>query len=229
MDHDHVHLHVESTVKQLAKAVNPHAFHGAGLGDGMVMSFHGGYSETILFDFWSTSSIALFIVSCLILFVVAALYEGIKLVREKLARYEARKNSERQAMDNISSDIRRDEVINLNQESNEEIKNESDAATKIGHKSNDRLKINDESIYLKSYGSRLLSRGHILQTILHMLQITISYMLMLVFMTYNSYLCVSVILGAGFGYFVFGLKRLNAIDQNYDIDVIIAFWTKKNM
>lgn len=47
-----------------------------------------------------------------------------------------------------------------------------------------------------------------------MLQITVSYLLMLVFMTYNTWLCLSVVLGAGLGYFIFGLKRLTAIDVN---------------
>ena len=52
------------------------------------MSFHGGYNEIILFDFWKTESVLVFVISCIILFVSAALYEGIKLLREKLVRYE---------------------------------------------------------------------------------------------------------------------------------------------
>lgn len=64
------------------------------------------------------------------------------------------------------------------------------------------------------FRTRLISRGHLIQTFLHMLQITVSYLLMLVFMTYNTWLCLSVVLGAGFGYFLFGLKRLTSIDVN---------------
>ena len=64
------------------------------------------------------------------------------------------------------------------------------------------------------FRSRLLSKGHILQTFLHMFQVAISYLLMLVFMTYNSWLCLSVVLGAGLGYFFFGYKRLTTIDSN---------------
>ena len=57
------------------------------------MSFHGGYEETILFDFWMTKTIVSFLLSCFALFACAALYEGLKLGREKLMVYEV-KNSQ---------------------------------------------------------------------------------------------------------------------------------------
>lgn len=62
--------------------------------------------------------------------------------------------------------------------------------------------------------TRMCSLLHVTQTALHMLQITISYMLMLVVMTYNLYLCLSVILGAGLGYFLFGWMRAVINDRN---------------
>jgi copper transporter 1 len=55
------------------------------------MSFHGGYKETILFDFWETNTVLAFVFSCLGLFVCAALYEGLKLGREKLMMYEVKR------------------------------------------------------------------------------------------------------------------------------------------
>ncbi|CAH1787105.1 unnamed protein product [Owenia fusiformis] len=60
----------------------------------------------------------------------------------------------------------------------------------------------------------LFSLDHILQTLLHIIQITLSYFLMLIFMTYNVWLCIVVTLGAGAGYFVFGLKRGVVDDKN---------------
>ncbi|CAF1046720.1 unnamed protein product [Brachionus calyciflorus] len=140
---------------------NDHSLH-----DGMVMTFHGGYDEVILFDFWKTTdSLSIFIVSCIILFVMAALYEGLKLLRENLARAEMAKRRSQNSSN-------------------------------------------------KPISARLLSKAHIVQSLLHMLQITVSYLLMLVFMTYNSWLCLSVVLGAGLGYFLFGLKRIVAVDVN---------------
>ena len=46
------------------------------------------------------------------------------------------------------------------------------------------------------------------------LQVTVSYMLMLVFMTYNVWLCLAVALGAGAGYFCFGWRKQSTHDVN---------------
>ncbi|CAF1046706.1 unnamed protein product [Brachionus calyciflorus] len=166
---------------------NDHSLH-----DGMVMTFHGGYDEVILFDFWKTTdSLSIFIVSCIILFVMAALYEGLKLLRENLARAEmAKRRSQNSSNKPISEN---QNLIQNNQEA---------------------IVIDQNEAELKSYSARLLSKAHIVQSLLHMLQITVSYLLMLVFMTYNSWLCLSVVLGAGLGYFLFGLKRIVAVDVN---------------
>jgi copper transporter 1 len=56
--------------------------------------------------------------------------------------------------------------------------------------------------------------AHAVQVLLHMVQVTVSYMLMLVFMTYNIWLCLSVVLGAGLGYLLFGRLRANISDPN---------------
>lgn len=60
--------------------------------------------------------------------------------------------------------------------------------------------------------NRMVSWPHLLQTFLHMVQMVISYFLMLIFMTYNVWLCLGVILGAGFGYFIFGWKKASVVD-----------------
>ncbi|XP_041482074.1 high affinity copper uptake protein 1-like isoform X2 [Lytechinus variegatus] len=62
--------------------------------------------------------------------------------------------------------------------------------------------------------ARILSWGHVIQTLLHIVQVTLSYFLMLIFMTYNGYLCIAVVLGAGTGYFVFGWKKAIVVDIN---------------
>jgi len=59
---------------------------------------------------------------------------------------------------------------------------------------------------------RLLS--HMIQVMLHMIQVTLSYLLMLVFMTYNVWLCLSVVVGAGLGYAIFGRLKSTVIDSN---------------
>ncbi|CAL1260940.1 unnamed protein product [Larinioides sclopetarius] len=59
---------------------------------------------------------------------------------------------------------------------------------------------------------RMLSWQHALQTSLHIVQIVVSYFLMLIFMTYNVWLCLAVVFGAGVGYFVFGWKKASVVD-----------------
>ena len=56
--------------------------------------------------------------------------------------------------------------------------------------------------------------SHVVQTVMHTVQIFVSYCLMLVFMTYNVYLCLSLVLGATLGYFVAGWSRTQITDQN---------------
>jgi len=45
-----------------------------------------------------------------------------------------------------------------------------------------------------------------------MAQVVLSYVLMLIVMTYNVWLCLAVILGAGSGYFFFGWKKSLVVD-----------------
>ncbi|KAK9299826.1 hypothetical protein QLX08_007278 [Tetragonisca angustula] len=53
----------------------------------------------------------------------------------------------------------------------------------------------------------LFSRMHILQTVVHVIQLVIGYFLMLIFMTYNAWLCIAVALGAALGYWVFSWEK----------------------
>lgn len=61
---------------------------------------------------------------------------------------------------------------------------------------------------------QMMSLAHAIQTLLHIIQVTVSYMLMLVFMTYNVWLCLAVVIGAGLGYFLFGWRRAVVVDIN---------------
>ena len=62
---------------------------------------------------------------------------------------------------------------------------------------------------------RLMALHHVIQGLLHILQVAIGYMLMLVVMTYNVWLFISIILGAGLGYVIFNYKRkLIIVDVN---------------
>lgn len=58
----------------------------------------------------------------------------------------------------------------------------------------------------------MFSWPHILQTFLHVIQMVLSYFLMLIFMTYNVWLCLAVVTGAGMGYFLFGWRKATVVD-----------------
>ncbi|KOC63035.1 High affinity copper uptake protein 1 [Habropoda laboriosa] len=61
----------------------------------------------------------------------------------------------------------------------------------------------------RSRWSLLFSKIHILQTILNVAQLIIGYCLMLIFMTYNAWLCIAVALGAMLGYWLFAWDKFN--------------------
>ncbi|XP_066153215.1 high affinity copper uptake protein 1-like [Euwallacea fornicatus] len=52
----------------------------------------------------------------------------------------------------------------------------------------------------------IMSKSHLIQTLLHGVQGILGYFLMLIFMTYNGWLCIAVIGGFVCGYFVFAWR-----------------------
>ncbi|KAI8394061.1 Ctr copper transporter family-domain-containing protein [Radiomyces spectabilis] len=59
-------------------------------------------------------------------------------------------------------------------------------------------------------GPSLSKQQAIMRSVMYAFLMAISFWLMLVFMTYNGYLMIATILGAGFGHYFFGQGRLNA-------------------
>ncbi|XP_014219692.1 high affinity copper uptake protein 1-like [Copidosoma floridanum] len=53
---------------------------------------------------------------------------------------------------------------------------------------------------------RMFSSVHVFQTVLQGCQAVLGYFLMFIFMTYNVYLCIGVVVGSMLGYFLFGWK-----------------------
>ena len=62
--------------------------------------------------------------------------------------------------------------------------------------------------------AKMCSGWHWLQTLLHVVQVFVSYCLMLAFMTYNAYICIAICIGAGVGYYFFGWIRQGTQDPN---------------
>lgn len=75
-----------------------------------------------------------------------------------------------------------------------------------------RLTTSHHSTNLLIFSPTMLSAAHAWQTALHGVQVLVSYMLMLVFMTYNTWLCAAVVLGSAVGYFLFGWRESVVVD-----------------
>jgi copper transporter 1 len=178
MDHsmtDHASMdHSEHTVDHSAV---DHSSHGLDDGHGMKMYFYFSSNATILFEGWTVHSWQGMLGSCLAVFIMAALYEGLKVGREHLLR-------------------RSNVLIRYNT---------------MPVPSSDSTLMTETH---KTASTRMCSGPHFIQSILHVLQVILSYFLMLIFMTYNVWLCLSVASGAGFGYFLFSWKRAIVVDVN---------------
>ncbi|XP_054986278.1 high affinity copper uptake protein 1-like [Sorex araneus] len=68
---------------------------------------------------------------------------------------------------------------------------------------------------------QLLSAAHLLQTALHVLQLALSYLLMLTAMTYNAYLGLALLAGGGAGYLFLGGKKAEDVEsRNHDVNKV---------
>ncbi|KAH1005804.1 high affinity copper uptake protein 1-like isoform X2 [Dendroctonus ponderosae] len=147
--------------------------HTGGHSMDMNMWFQFSSSATVLFEQWSFTTVGGLIGSMIGIFIMAALYEGLKYYREYLfwKTYNALQYR----------------AVSLP----------------------DKAAVPDEPQVVQP---TMLSKIHFYQTFLHMVQMILSYFLMLIFMTYNVWLCIAVVLGAGVGYFLFGWKKSVIVD-----------------
>ncbi|EFO84933.1 hypothetical protein CRE_03673 [Caenorhabditis remanei] len=67
-----------------------------------------------------------------------------------------------------------------------------------------------EEVVSRGYFSRLFDPIHMAQSILFMIQLSFSYILMLLFMTFSVWLGIAVVVGLGIGYLIFGSRTLSS-------------------
>lgn len=215
-----------------------HAHHGAagamGAGGGgpgamvhhmMSMSFHGGYDETILFEQWKIDSVGGLLWSMLVIFVMAALYEGLKYYREHLfwrtynaLQYRPVTVTEKSngngvaAAGGTSTNGGTGDGLNVLMGTGvgRGAGGGSSGGSVLNEDTNRVVHMVGEVIHKQP--PTMLSLMHLYQTLLHILQVTLSFLLMLIFMTYNTWLCLAVVLGAALGYFLFGWKKSVIVD-----------------
>jgi len=159
-----------------------HHNHGDDAEEGcpMIMTFHVGNCEAILFKKFTVKTVEEFLSAIVVIFLISIGYEGLKFWREKLF-----------------NDYR------------------SETATVCGNGKASTSELtceqNKQSAN-RSICQSLTHKLHLAQTLLHFVQVTLSYCLMLIVMTFNIWLVLAVVLGAAVGYFFFGWIRQRTID-----------------
>lgn len=240
-DHDHSghgghgsmeHSLQDHTMNNVASSSTVHGagHHGHGTGGGgmegmvhhmMSMAFHGGYNETILFEQWKIDSLAGLLWSMLLIFIMAALYEGLKYYREHLfwRTYNAlqyrpvtvTEKSPRNGMAVASNNNGHNGLASGGTEGSGGISSDGIGGGGEGGDDGSRV-VHMVGEVIHKQPPTMLSAMHLFQTFLHIVQVTLSFLLMLIFMTYNTWLCLAVVLGAALGYFLFGWKKSVIVD-----------------
>jgi len=198
MGHEHHHQsnHGSESHENLVKMQHDSMANMGGhhLGDMMMMYFHGGYNEVILFDFWRISTLAGLIGSMVGCFLMGVLYEGIKSYREYWMNGAFH-------------------AVTYNQVENQQSKSSSveQGGDTNGESSRSGDNVSDQGS-VKIIETKMISLAHFVLTALHMVQMTLAYFLMLIVMTYNTWLCLSVVFGSTLGYFLFGWRKTTVVD-----------------
>lgn len=137
----------------------------------------------LLFGDWRIGSITAFIGACLATFLLTGFHEGIKLFRQWVMGRPVRLLIRELRQSTCTSE-------------DDDIPDSEDALY-----NSEGLK--QRAIRLSKM-SRIWRRDiHLMQTLLHMLQVFVGYVLMLIVMTYNTWLSAAVLAGAGAGHMAF--------------------------
>lgn len=196
------HHHHEGHNRQLEAEAEPEPWGGGH--EGMMMYFHGGYTEVILFDFWRIDSVGGLVGSMFACFVLGILYEGIKFARDHVLRTSGTFKTQpaTPVSPTTGSTTEDGPPASSVGEKREE--------TTPGQLEESLQQVPQDSV--RSVETSMFSLGHLLLTSLHLIQVTLAYFLMLIVMTYNTWLCLAVVIGATVGYFLFGWRKNAIVD-----------------
>lgn len=136
--------------------------------------------------------------SCLFFFVLAILYEVLKFYRQMHL------NATNCRMCGIS-------IINnrLRENSSDDTANNGESMPSPSHPLR-------TSTVVVNPRQTILSAVHLIQTLFHVVQVFLSYLLMLGFMLFNIWICISILLGTGIGYFSVGWRTKPKITGTAD-------------
>lgn len=167
--------------------------------DMMKTYFHADFGDTVLFRTWVLRSSWDTFLTCVAFLLLAILYEGIKCYREHLYK-------------RLSFAVKK-EVPVLNG-------NNSNITSRSGHPlssvgltngGTSKVTLGAPVPSENTINPRIFSIPHLIQSGLHVTQVVLSYSLMLAFMTFNVWICFSILLGAGLGYFMFYWRKITIV------------------
>nr|XP_046230714.1 probable low affinity copper uptake protein 2 isoform X2 [Scatophagus argus] len=145
----------------------------------MPMTFEVSSSVTLLFDFWDVHGPAGMVLSVFVVLLLTVLYEVLKVWRVWLG---------------CSSKLARAPSVYATAQSMH-----SDSNTVLDSTPSESSLTPMEPPALNTRHSLLL---HGIQTLLHIVQVSLGYMLMLCVMSYNTWIFLGVIVGSVLGYFI---------------------------
>lgn len=145
------------------------------------MTFGVSSSVTLLFDFWDVHGPAGMVLSVFVVLLLTVFYEVLKVWRVWLSTHS--KLAEPQSLYAAPPSYRTDSSSALDSSPSESSLTPMDSPPRIP----------------STRKSWLL---HGIQTVLHMLQVSLGYMLMLCVMSYNTWIFLGVIVGSVLGYFI---------------------------
>ncbi|KIH42297.1 Ctr copper transporter family protein [Ancylostoma duodenale] len=163
-----------------------HDSHGGHEGHVMKMWFHGGWNEVILFDFWRIDSFSGLVLSFIAIFIMGAMYEGIKWFRVYLQINSSMADLTAPKENGISLQHVVHDKAPLQNEvvrsgSNEDVYNPTTTPPSHAVRSHNRR----ASPYSNSPPC---SSVRLIQAALYVIQLVLAYWLMLIVMTYNTWL-----------------------------------------
>ncbi|TWW66727.1 probable low affinity copper uptake protein 2 isoform X1 [Takifugu flavidus] len=147
----------------------------------MPMTFYVSNRVTLLFDFWDVHGPVGMLLSVFVVLLLTVFYELFKVWRAWL---ETKSELPQPPLKYTPPPPVRSDSTTVLESSQSELS--------VTHEEPRRLAVNVKNSWLL----------HIIQTFLHLLQVTLGYMLMLCVMSYNTWIFLGVIVGSGLGYFI---------------------------
>ncbi|GAN01002.1 copper transporter [Mucor ambiguus] len=144
----------------------------------------------VVFESWHIHNAVEMLISCIVVFCIAAGYEYLRVwslsLQDQWSQGDKKKLSDQQTL--------------------------VGGHAEDGYESANAITTADSASFLRKDMTlvRRSSKHHVLRSMVYAVLVAISFWLMLVFMTYNGYLMIATVLGAGFGHLVFGNGKLKA-------------------